>query len=77
MIERGGRRDVFLGTRECQAYVEPVKFGSGEGAYDNLGELSFGLMVHGLTTQVRQELMNFQFALVSQNGKRCSRFYKA
>jgi|SRR5690554_209859 CRISPR-associated protein Cas5d len=47
MIERGGRRDVFLGTRECQAYVEPVKFGSGEGAYDNLGELSFGLMVHG------------------------------
>lgn len=49
MIERGGRRDVFLGTRECQAYVEPCRFGKGEGAYDNLNELSFGLMYHGIT----------------------------
>ena len=23
MLERGGRRDIFLGTRECQGYVEP------------------------------------------------------
>ena len=27
MIEKGGRRDVFLGTRECQGYVEPCGFG--------------------------------------------------
>jgi CRISPR-associated protein Cas5d len=47
MIERGGRRDVFLGTRECQGYVEPCKFGEGKGGYDNYGELSFGLMFHG------------------------------
>ncbi len=47
MIERGGRRDVFLGTRECQGYVEPCKFGDGAGEYDNYGELSFGLMFHG------------------------------
>ena len=47
MIERGGRRDIFLGTRECQGYVEPCKLGEGEGAYDNYGELSFGLMFHG------------------------------
>ena len=47
MIKCGGRRDVFLGTRECQAYVEPCKFGEGEGAYDNYGSLSFGLMFHG------------------------------
>lgn len=48
MIERGGRRDVFLGTRECQAYVEPCEFGEGEGFYDNYpGEMSFGLMFHG------------------------------
>ncbi|MCL2593734.1 MAG: type I-C CRISPR-associated protein Cas5c, partial [Defluviitaleaceae bacterium] len=26
-IIQGGRRDVFLGTRECQAYVEPCVFG--------------------------------------------------
>jgi len=47
MIERGGRRDIFLGTRECQGYVEPCKFGDGTGEYDNYGELSFGLMFHG------------------------------
>lgn len=49
MLERGGRRDIFLGCRECQAYVEPCKMGEGEGAYDTIEELSFGLMVHGLT----------------------------
>jgi CRISPR-associated protein Cas5d len=47
MIERGGRRDVFLGTRECQGYVEPCDFGKDKGAYDDYGELDFGLMVHG------------------------------
>lgn len=47
MVERGGRRDIFLGTRECQGYVEPCKFGEGESYYDNYGELSFDLMFHG------------------------------
>ena len=49
MIERGGRRDIFLGTRECQAYVEPCVFGSGEGAYDDVPELDYGIMYHGVT----------------------------
>ncbi len=49
MIKKGGRRDVFLGTRECQGYVEPCVFGEGDGAYDNLDELGFGLMYHGIT----------------------------
>jgi CRISPR-associated protein Cas5d len=47
MLERGGRQDIFLGTRDCQGYVEPCEFGSGLGAYDGLNELSFGLMFHG------------------------------
>lgn len=47
MIERGGRRDIFLGTRECQGYVKPCVFGEGEGFYDNYGEINFGVMVHG------------------------------
>ena len=47
MIERGGRRDIFLGTRECQGYVEPCRFGEGRGFYDGSGELTFGLMFHG------------------------------
>lgn len=49
MIRKGGRRDVFLGTRECQGYVTPCVFGEGKGAYDDLQELAFGLMVHGIT----------------------------
>lgn len=48
MIERGGRRDIFLGTRECQGYVEPCDFNEGKGAYDDT-DLSFGVMVHGIT----------------------------
>lgn len=47
MIERGGRRDIFLGTRECQGYVEPCSFDEGSGYYDNIGEITFGLMFHG------------------------------
>jgi CRISPR-associated protein Cas5d len=53
-IEKGGRRDIFLGTRECQAYVIPCGFGDddGDGAsdgfYDNYGEIDFGFMLHGI-----------------------------
>lgn len=49
MIARGGRRDIFLGTRECQGYVEPCVFDEGSGAYDEIPELGFGLMYHGIT----------------------------
>jgi CRISPR-associated protein Cas5d len=34
-LKKGGRRDIFLGTRECQGYVEPCKFGESGGYYDN------------------------------------------
>jgi CRISPR-associated protein Cas5d len=47
MLGKGGRRDIFLGTRECQGYVEPGVFGAGAGKYDGAGELAFGLMFHG------------------------------
>ncbi|MEL7658191.1 MAG: type I-C CRISPR-associated protein Cas5c, partial [Bacillota bacterium] len=43
----GGRRDIFLGARECQGYVAPCKFGSGEGFYDEAGLHHLGTMVHG------------------------------
>jgi CRISPR-associated protein Cas5d len=49
MVKRGGRRDIFLGTRECQGYVEPCTVMEGEGFYDNDGNISFGIMVHGIT----------------------------
>ncbi|MDY0406809.1 type I-C CRISPR-associated protein Cas5c [Virgibacillus sp. 179-BFC.A HS] len=48
-LKAGGRRDIFLGVRECQAYVEPCVFGKGKGYYDNYeGEIHFGTMVHGI-----------------------------
>jgi CRISPR-associated protein Cas5d len=47
MIEKGGRRDVFLGARECQGYVEPCSFGYGKGEYDDYAEIAFDLMLHG------------------------------
>ena len=46
MLEKGGRRDIFLGARECQGYVEPCRFGNGESCYDNQDELSYGLQFH-------------------------------
>ena len=46
-IKKGGRRDIFLGTRECQGYVEPCVFGEDEGFYDQYGELDFGVQFHG------------------------------
>jgi len=45
-LERGGRQDIFLGTRDCQGYAEPCEFGAGVGDYDRKGELGFGLMFH-------------------------------
>ena len=47
MVERGGRQDIFLGTRDCQGYVESCKFGEDVGELDDAGELAFGLMFHG------------------------------
>ncbi|MFH2058775.1 MAG: type I-C CRISPR-associated protein Cas5c [Pseudomonadota bacterium] len=46
-IQKGGRRDIFLGTRECQGYVEPCVFGEGQSDYDQYGELDFGVQFHG------------------------------
>lgn len=48
-IRKGGRRDIFLGARECQGYVEPCVFGQGAGAYDGLERMDFGVMYHGIT----------------------------
>jgi len=47
-VRKGGRRDIFLGTRECQGYVEDAAFGSGDGYYDGYGEIAFGPMYHGI-----------------------------
>ena len=52
MIEKGGRRDIFLGTRECQGYVEAFegneKYGDKKSDYQG-SNIDFGIMVHGIT----------------------------
>jgi len=48
-IEKGGRRDVFLGVRECQGYVIPYNFNDGTGYYDNMGEMEFGMQYHSIS----------------------------
>lgn len=55
MVERGGRRDIFLGTRECFGYVKPCDFDEdeGKGFYGskegNNAEVPFGITYHGIT----------------------------
>lgn len=46
-LKRGGRQDIFLGTRDCQGYVEPCTFGTDDSHYAAIDELGFGLMFHG------------------------------
>lgn len=65
MLERGGRQDIFLGTRDCQGYVEPSSFKSGAGHYDGAGELAFGLMFHG-----------FDYSDETGDGKLHARFWR-
>lgn len=46
-IEKGGRRDIFLGARECQGYVKPCSFNNETGFYDSYGDLDMGYMFYG------------------------------
>ena len=64
MLERGGRQDIFLGSRDCQGYVEPCEFSSGIGEYDGDPEIAYSLMFHG-------------FDYPDETGKNefCSRFW--
>lgn len=48
-LEKGGRRDIFLGTRECQGYVEPAVYEESVSCYKYMGQMDFGLMYHSLS----------------------------
>lgn len=47
-ILRGGRLPVWFGCSECPAVVEPCRFGSGVGFYDDEAYIPFGMMVQSL-----------------------------
>lgn len=71
MVIKGGRRDIFLGTRECQGYVEPCEFGQNPGFYDNSGDIPLGTMVHGIDYPDETEDHRFGIRLwqpVMKNG---------
>lgn len=68
-LEKGGRRDIFLGTRECQGYVEPCRFGEGYSDYDNAQELPLEIMFHGFTYPD-------EAVRVEEKGKLTARFWK-
>jgi CRISPR-associated protein Cas5d len=53
-LDRGGRRDIYLGTRECQGYVEPCDFGSKESYYDSIEEFDCDFMFHSFTYPTRE-----------------------
>lgn len=66
MIRKGGRRDIFLGTRECQGYVEPATFGEAPTKHQQHGELSYGNMFHG-----------FDYPDTTGHNELVARFWKA
>lgn len=71
MVQKGGRQDIFLGTRECQGYVEPCAFGEGHSFYDGIDELAYGLMFHGFDypdETGRNELRSRFWWPVTRNG---------
>lgn len=49
MIQKGGRRDIFLGTRECQGYVEPCNYEEEKekSFYSDRDEIDLSIMFHG------------------------------
>lgn len=70
-LKAGGRRDIFLGTRECQGYVAPCLFGSGKGFYDEEGTHHLGTMVHGFNypdETGKHELSVRLWSVVMENG---------
>lgn len=71
MIDRGGRRNPYLGTSECIATIEPGAFGAGDGYYDNSGDIDFGRMVHGIDYPERtgtKTLMLRDWDCIMRNG---------
>lgn len=73
-LERGGKKNIFLGKSECVGFIEPCVFGEGEGYYDNTN-MSFGLMLHGQTypnmaktSEDKNKLISRLFLCEMENG---------
>lgn len=45
-LHKGGKRDIFIGKRECVGFVEQCEFDDVKSYYDDRKEIDFGLMFH-------------------------------
>lgn len=77
-MERGGRRDVFLGTRECLGYMERIRKKDFESAksYYNGETISLGIMFHSFTypdeaydKETKGRLTSNFYPTIMTNGK--------
>lgn len=68
-LAKGGRRDIFLGTRECQGYVEPADFDQHEGYYSK--DMELGFMYHSLQypdeNSYGKQLVNFWYPKMEES----------
>lgn len=77
-MQRGGRRDIFLGTRECIGHIERIRIGDYEKAksYYDGDSISLGVMFHSFVypdeaydTTSKEVLMSNFHPVVMTNGE--------
>ena len=70
-LRAGGRRDIFLGARECQAYVEPMILMKRKGFYDDVRHAFWIQWFMVLIIQMKQGEIKLEVRLwnpVMKNG---------
>lgn len=71
-LKKGGRYDIFLGTRECVGYVEKItkdEYDNTKGFYDNQN-VSFGIMFHSFIYPLKPggELISCFTEIIMEKG---------
>ncbi len=56
-LSRGGKRDIFIGKRECVGFVEACDFDSIPSFYDDRKEIDFGIMFHSFIYPTKDDEM--------------------
>lgn len=77
-MKRGGRRDIFLGTRECIGHIERIKeeeFHNSKSFYEN-ESISLGIMFHSFTypdesydSDTKDKLTSNFYPTIMNNGQ--------
>lgn len=66
-LAKGGRRDIFIGSRECQGYVEDCSFDDRKGSYDDISEIGFGIQFHSFIYPDEMELNDASYRSLTAN----------